>query len=372
MSEHDTPTLLAFYLPQYHPIPENDEWWGRGFTEWTNVRKAQPQFAGHNQPHVPSDLGYYDLRDRDVRRRQATLARDAGIGAFAYYHYWFNGHQLLEQPVEEMLKLQEPAFPFMLVWANENWTRRWDGGEHRILMEQHYSLDDDLEHIRALRPALTDDRYLRRDGKPVLGIYRVSKLPDPLATTELWRREVEQWGLPGLYLVNIESCGDPVSDPRPLGFDAAVEFQPSWANLPMKPPRYMLRRLLRWLGPRYSHYILRYDDVAIRAMKSADTTYPRWPGITPGFDNTARRRRNATILTGSSPATYQRWLEDALLRSEEIARTYDDGSGGYVFINAWNEWGEGNHLEPDQLHGRAFLDATTAALRVDTGSKDSS
>lgn len=372
MSENDAPTLLAFYLPQYHPIPENDEWWGPGFTEWTNVTKAQPQFPGHYQPHVPSDLGHYDLRNSEIRLRQATMANDAGINAFAYYHYWFNGRQLLEQPVEEMLRLQEPAFPFILVWANENWTRHWDGGEHQILMEHHYSLDDDLEHIRSLRPALTDGRYLRRDGKPVVAIYRVSKLPNPRATTDLWRKEVERWGLPGLYLLNIESCGDPVSDSRALGFDAAVEFQPSWANLPMKPPRYLLRRSLRWLNPRYSHHILRYDDVAKRAMQTADASYPRWPGVTPGFDNTARRRRNATILTGSSPRTYQRWLENALSRSERIATTYHDGSNGYVFINAWNEWGEGNHLEPDELHGREFLDATSRALQVVASTNDTS
>lgn len=371
MSELGTPTLLAFYLPQYHPIPENDEWWGSGFTEWTNVTKAVPQFPGHYQPHVPSELGYYDLRNPEIRHRQAELANEAGISAFAYYHYWFNGHQLLEKPVKEILRSEDPEFPFMLVWANENWTRRWDGGERKILMEQHYSREDDLEHIRALRPALTDSRYLRRGGKPILGIYRRSLLPDPRATTDLWRAEAERWGLPGLYLMCIESCGDKVSDPRHLGFDAAVEFPPSWAKLPKKPARYLLRRGLRWFDPRFSHYMLRYEDVAERAMAMPESGYPCWPGVTPGFDNTARRRRNATILVDPTPETYERWLVNALQRSERIAEKYDDGSEGLVFINAWNEWGEGNHLEPDERHGHAFLEATRNALRLVTPAGDS-
>jgi lipopolysaccharide biosynthesis protein len=364
--EHGKPTLLAFYLPQYHPIPENDEWWGEGFTEWTNVTKALPQFPGHYQPHVPSDLGYYDLRNPEVRHRQADLATEAGINAFAYYHYWFNGRQLLEKPVEAILHSKEKEFPFVLVWANENWTRRWDGGEHKILMQQHYSLEDDLAHIRSLRAALTDDNYLCRGGKPILAIYRSSLLPDPRATTDLWRAEAVRWGLPGLYLVCIESCDDEVSDPRPLGFDAAVEFPPSWLNTPRKPARFFLRRGFGWLNSRFSHHILRYDDVAKRAMTTPDPDYPRWPGVTPGFDNTARRRRNATVLIDSSPESYERWLVNALQRSEKVANEFDDGHEGLVFINAWNEWGEGNHLEPDQRYEHEFLHATLNAQKIAT------
>ena len=372
MTELDTPLILAFFLPQYHPIPKNDEWWGKGFTEWTNVRKARPQFAGHYQPHVPSDLGYYDLRDPIVRQLQADMASEAGVSAFAYYHYWFNGRQLLERPLNEVIESKEPEYPFMMVWANENWTRRWDGGDDQILMEQHYSANDDLNHIRALRPALSDERYLRRDGKPVLAIYRILRLPNPLATTEIWRAEVERWGLPGIYLMSIESCGDPVSDPRLLGFDAAVEFQPSWSNLPRTPIRFFLRRKLNRLLPQFSHHVLDYDDVAKKAMSEPMPTYPRWPGVTPGFDNTARRRNDATILRRSSPIIYKKWLENALLRSRKVATDYYDGSQGFVFVNAWNEWGEGNHLEPDNLHGREFLDATRDALELITRSRGSS
>ena len=338
MSEPGPPTLLAFYLPQYHTIPENDEWWGPGFTEWTNVTKAESQFPGHYQPHVPSDLGYYDLRSPEVRRQQADLASEAGVKAFANYHYWFNGRQLLEEPVEDILRSELPEFPFILVWANENWTRRWDGGERKILMRQYYSLEDDLEHIRALRPALTSDAYLRRDGKPILAIYRNSLLPASRATTDLWRAEAERWGLPGLYLLCVESAGDQARDPRPMGFDAAVQFPPSWAELPKKPDRFLFRRMLRWVDPRFSHHVLRYDDVAQRSMTMPDPDYPRWPGVTPGFDNTARRRRNATILLDPTPEAYQRWLEDALARSERVAQKYEPGLEGLVFVNAWNEW----------------------------------
>jgi lipopolysaccharide biosynthesis protein len=362
MSESRLPLLIAFHLPQYHAIPENDEWWGAGFTEWTNVDKARPQFHGHYQPHIPSDLGHYDLGDPEVIGRQASLAADAGIHAFAYYHYWFNGRQLLERPVTQMLTRGKPDFPFMLVWANENWTRRWDGGDSEILMGQQYSLNDDLEHIRSLQSVLSDDRYLRRDGKPIVAIYRISELPNPRATADLWREEAVRWGLPGLYLLSIESFADIVDDPRSLGFDAAIEFQPSWANLPAKPLRYRLRRRLRRLNSRFSHHILRYDDVAKKAMARPNADYPRWPGVTPGFDNTARRRKEATILIDSSPKTYEEWLGNAISRSIEVSRKYENGSEGLVFINAWNEWGEGNHLEPDNLHGKQFLHATKKAL----------
>jgi lipopolysaccharide biosynthesis protein len=356
------PLLVAFYLPQYHPIPENDEWWGKGFTEWTNVNKARPQFRGHYQPHVPSQLGQYDLRDPSVIQRQADLAAESGISAFAYYHYWFNGRRLLERPVDELLARGTPDFPFLLIWANENWTRRWDGGNSEILMEQHYSPEDDLDHFRAMRSALTDEKYLLHDGRPIIGIYRISKLPEPRATTDIWRTEAERWGLPGIYLLSIESFGDTVGDPRPLGFDAAVEFQPSWADLPKMPKLYQLRRKLRHFNSRYSPKIFRYEDLARHAMERAQPNYPRWPGVTPGFDNTARRRSDATIMIGSSPDRYQEWLEVAISRSVEVSARFENGIEGLLFINAWNEWGEGNHLEPDQLHGSEFLKATRSAI----------
>jgi lipopolysaccharide biosynthesis protein len=353
---------VAFYLPQYHPIPENDEWWGPGFTEWANVARGRPQFRGHYQPRLPADLGFYDLRVPEVRDRQAALAADAGLGGFAYYHYWFNGRRLLERPVDEVLGTQRPDFPFMLVWANENWTRAWDGGERSILLAQSYSLADDLAHIRALRPALCDERYLCHDGKPVFAVYRSKRLPDPVATTDIWRREAELWGLPGLYLLRVESAADEFGDPRPLGFDAAVEFQPAWSRLGNPLWSFDVLRPLRKLSPRYSHHVYAYEDVAERAMSATIPDYPRWPGVAPGFDNSARCKRNAYIFVRQSPQVYQNWLSQALRRSQDVAQRYEGSGRGVVFINAWNEWAEGNYLEPDDRFGHAFLDATKAAI----------
>ena len=220
---------LAFYLPQFYPIPENDEVWGKGFTEWTNVARSRPTFPGHHQPHVPADLGFYDLRLPEAREAQASLAAEYGIDGFVYYHYWFNGRQVLERPFAEVLSTRKPDFPFCLAWANEDWTRTWDGRSNDVILAQNYSPEDDIRHIRSLREAFFDDRYVRWHGRPVLCVYRANKLPDPLRTTDTWRKEVESWGLPGLYLLRIESFPDEIGDPVLLGFDAAVEFEPRWS-----------------------------------------------------------------------------------------------------------------------------------------------
>ena len=260
------------------------------------------------------------------------------------------------------LPTHKPDFPFLLVWANENWTRAWDGGEEHVLLEQAYSLADDLAHIRALRSALCDERYICRDGRPVFAVYRSKRLPDPVATTDTWRREAERWGLPGLYLLRVESAADELGDPRILGFDAAVEFQPAWSKLGNPLRGFDALRPLRKLSPRYSHHVYVYRDVAERAMSEATPHYPRWPGVTPGFDNTARRPRNAHIFVRQSPQVYQKWLSQALRRSQGVAQRYEGGGRGVVFINAWNEWAEGNYLGPDHRFGHAFLDATKAAI----------
>src|SRR5580704_8011423 len=215
------PRALAFYLPQFHPIPENDEWWGKGFTEWTNVVKAKPWFSGHYQPHVPTDLGFYDLRLPETREAQADLARQYGIYGFCYYHYWFHGRRLLERPFNEVLTTGRPDFPFCLCWANENWTRRWDGAERQILVKQTYSQQDDLEHIRWLLNAFDDRRYIRLEGKPLLLVYRAGDLPSPSRTAEAWRGEARKAGIGDIFLCSILSHS-PTSrvDPALLGFDA--------------------------------------------------------------------------------------------------------------------------------------------------------
>ncbi len=196
--------LIAFHLPQFYPTPYNDEWWGKGFTEWTNVTKARPLFEGHYQPHLPADLGFYDLRLCESRDAQAELASEYGIYGFCYYHYWFNGKQVLERPVDEILKLGTPDFPFCLCWANENWTARWDGGNKKILLEQVYTVEDDLDHIRWLCGAFSDPRYIRVEGKPLFLVYRSEVLPDAQATTQRWREEAMRLGVGELYLCLVE------------------------------------------------------------------------------------------------------------------------------------------------------------------------
>jgi lipopolysaccharide biosynthesis protein len=225
------PRLIAFYLPQFHPIPENDEWWGKGFTEWTNVTKSRPLFTDHYQPHLPGDLGFYDLRLPEVREAQAELAKKFGIYGFCYYHYWFNGKRIVERPFNEVLTAGKPNFPFCLCWANENWTRAWDGGDSELLIEQKYSEEDDIRHIHWLVRAFQDDRYIKISGKPLFLIYRASNLPDPLRITTIWRKEAFKLGIKDIYLCKVESFPSEHGDPAKDGFDAAVEFQPDWLNL---------------------------------------------------------------------------------------------------------------------------------------------
>ena len=193
---------IAIHLPQFHPIKENDSWWGKGFTEWRNVAKAKPLFEGHYQPHIPADLGYYDLRLNEVREQQAEMARHYGIEGFCYYHYWFNGKRVLERPVNEIFESGKPDFPFMLCWANENWTRRWDGMENDILLEQKYSEEDDENHIEYLIQFFKDPRYIRVNNKPVIIIYKTFLLPDPRKTADTWRRMAAKYGLE-LYICHM-------------------------------------------------------------------------------------------------------------------------------------------------------------------------
>src|SRR5262245_46650535 len=251
ITSNGPPRLLAFYLPQYHPIPENDRWWGAGFTEWTNVAKARPRFKGHYQPHLPADLGFYDLRLPEVRMAQAEMARSHGIDGFCYYYYWFSGKRLLERPLNEVLRSGEPDFPFCVCWANENWTRRWDGRDHEMLIAQTYSRTDDLRFIRSLLPALADPRYIKVHGKPLLLVYRVDHLPDPAATADLWREEAVKMGLPGLFLCTVACRATLDLPPSSIGFDAAVEFQPNWQRLPprMRAAKPLLHRVWHTLSP---------------------------------------------------------------------------------------------------------------------------
>jgi lipopolysaccharide biosynthesis protein len=362
---------IAFHLPQFHPTPENDEWWGKGFTEWTNVVKARPLFEGHYQPHLPADLGFYDLRLPEVRMAQAQLASDYGIHGFCYYHYWFNGRRVLERPVTEVWKSSEPDFPFCLCWANENWTRRWDGHNNETLLEQRYSFEDDTAHIRTLIPLFQDRRYIRILGKPIFLVYRASQLPEPRKTTDIWRREAERSGLKGLFLVRVESLSE-TGDPQALGFDCSSEFRPRFsAELPqlrIARRRWWHHRKLGTAEPAfYNHWVYNYKDLARSALAEPSPPYARIPCVCPGWDNSPRRKEGANIFIDSTPELYQRWLREVVNRLKPDREAEDHSlisPRSIVFINAWNEWAEGNHLEPCQRWGRGYLEATRRALGI--------
>lgn len=351
---------LAFYLPQFHPIPENDEWWGTGFTDWTNVVKARPRFPGHHQPHLPADLGFYDLRLPEAREAQAALASAYGIDGFVYYHYWFNGRRLLERPFDEVLESGRPDLPFALCWANENWTRRWDGQEASVLVRQSYDADDDRRHGGWLARAFADERYIRVDGKPLFLVYRAGAMDDPRRTTAIWRDEARRAGIGELYLCRVESAVNEHSDPTSLGFDAAVEFAPDWTLLRPSVGG-LLRAGVRRAGvvdlPGLDHQAHDYEGLARRMLAKPDPGYTRFPCVVPSWDNTARRAQGAVVLKHSTPEGYGRWL-----RAAAGAAPSTPGGDALVFTNAWNEWGEGCHLEPCQRWGRAYLEAHRDAM----------
>ena len=352
---------IAFYLPQFHPIPENDGWWGAGFTEWSNVARALPRFDGHAQPHLPADLGFTDLRLPEAREAQAAMAQEYGIHGFCYYHYWFQGRRLLSRPFEEVLANGKPDFPFCLCWANENWTRRWDGQETEVLIEQNYSLGDHRRHAQALAPAFADARYIRVEGRPVFLIYKASRIPAIRQATDVWREELVRLGLPNPYLMRVESAGDELGDPAAIGFDAAVEFQPAWANIGWPLRHGWKARLLVKAGllnrAWVENKIYDYNTMVERMLSRHQPGYKRFPCVTPSWDNSARRKRGAVVLLNSSPAAYERWLAEVVRRFK--APSNDEN---FVFINAWNEWAEGCHLEPCQKWGRGYLEATRKAL----------
>jgi lipopolysaccharide biosynthesis protein len=353
---------IALHLPQFHPIPENDAWWGKGFTEWTNVATARPVVPGHHQPQLPADLGFYDLRLPEARLAQAELAFEHGVDAFCYYHYWFTGHRVLHRPVDEIVASGQPNFPFCLCWANEDWTRAWDGRSGQVLLQQHYSEADDLAHIRHLLPILADGRYVRIAGRPLLLVYRTELMPDPGRTADLWRAEAVRAGLGDLYLVRVESFLADI-DPGSVGFDAALEFAPDWRRVRPKALSRM-RRLAIQLGLQSrgyrEHQFVEYGEMVADMLAKSGPAYRRIRCVTPGFDNSPRRRRNAMIFVNSTPAAYGQWYQRVL--EEEAAQPLPEEEK-MVFVNAWNEWAEGNHLEPCQRWGRSYLQAHAEARR---------
>ncbi len=347
-------TLVAFYLPQFHPIPENDAWWGKGFTEWRNVARALPQFEGHAQPRLPADLGWYDLRNPETMREQASLAREYGIGAFCFYFYWFGGKTLLESPLEQWLADSSIDLPFCLCWANENWSRRWDGREQDLLVGQQHSAEDDLAFIAHVARYLRDPRSLRVDGKPLLLVYQPGLLPDAKATAGRWRRWCRENGIGEIVLAYVQGFERP--DPREIGFDAAVEFPP---NLCTPTDITSEQRLLNAdFRGNVLDWRLLADDYRQRPLPD----YRLFPGVNCGWDNEPRRSGGGRVYLHASPRRYRDWLGDTVHRRLAQAPASDR----LVFINAWNEWAEGAVLEPDVRLGHAWLQATRDALQDPT------
>ena len=372
--------LIAFYLPQFHPIPENDAWWGKGFTEWTNVAKARPLFKGHYQPRLPADLGFYDLRVPEVREAQAELARNAGIEGFCYYHYWFGGKPLLERPFREVVASGKPDFPFCLCWANQTWTGIWHGEPNRILIEQTYpGADDNQRHFVSLRDAFLDKRYMRVGDRPIFAIFCPTEMPNVAAFIQQWQDLAVQSGLPGLHFVAHLPHWDAAWDYRARGFDSCVVvgthkiFSTSVRDL-----------FLGARGSRYQRYRNLHCEDAVRNGASSELSHWLWrrarssfgslanvrlyrhalpfllegcrkeqdvyPCVTPNWDNSARSGLRGFVLHESTPDLFRLHWRDALALVE--SRPLDRR---LLFIKSWNEWAEGNYLEPDQKFGLDYL-----------------
>jgi len=342
---------LAIYLPQFHPIPENNAAWGDGFTEWTNVKKAVPLFDGHYQPHVPhSDFGYYDLNDPEVLVKQAETAKKYGISGFAFYHYWFQGKRLLNLPLDNMLKSGKPDFPFCFIWANEDWTKRWNNQENEIIAKQNYSFEDDREHIRFLcENVFSDKRYITIDQKPVFLVYQTEVFPDIRETASIWREEVKKYGFKDIYLIRVERYASDVNIlPESINFDAAMEFAPSIKEF---------GRQLNVTSP-VNPYVHDYDETVLNTIVKSNPGYKLFRSVFPGWDNTPRKSNDPTLFVGSSAGVFEYFL----LESIKYTRQNLAEDEQIIFINAWNEWGEGCHIEPDEKNAYAFLEGCKRAI----------
>ncbi len=350
--------LIAKYLPQFHPIPENDRWWGRGFTEWTNTAKARPLFRGHQKPDIPADLGYYDLRLPEVREAQADLARAYGIEGFCYWHYWFGGgRRLLEAPFNAVVTSGSPDFPFCLAWANQTWSGIWHGCPDRTLMEQTYpGLQDVKNHFYALLPAFMDERYIKINGANVFCIYRPAELQSPELFTETWRSLAAWEGAPDFFFIAITDS--PWERPGPEGTYDGYTSNPPLGVLTLRGIR-QRSNALRAIASRHpAPAVYEYRDYANNAFYRERHHGDYYPCVIPGWDNTPRAGTNGVVLHNSSPQLYASHLRDALTIVDD--RSLDKS---VVFIKSWNEWAESNYLEPDLRHGREYLEATLRELQ---------
>lgn len=348
----DSARVIAFYLPQFHPIAENDAWWGKGFTEWTNVAKATPMFPGHYQSHVPADLGFYDLRVPETRAAQARLAQDYGVHGFCYYHYWFAGRRILERPFDEVLTSGEPDLPFCLCWANHSWNSVWQGCPDRILIEQTYpGMEDHEAHFSELLRAFQDPRYITVEGKPLFVVYKPDDIPDVAQVMDFWRGLARKAGLPGLHLVGISHRNEQW-DPRPRGLDAC-----SMQVLPTRngriPRKYLSTKLNLWLkGSQGQFSIYDYDEVMPILLRKRRPAFMDYPMVLPNWDNTPRSGMNGLVLHNSAPDLFRAHLRQGV----QHAMANPPGHR-IVFLKAWNEWAEGNYVEPDLRFGHGYLQA---------------
>jgi hypothetical protein len=346
--------LLANYLPQFHPIAENDEWWGKGFTEWTNTAKAKPLFRGHHQPNIPADLGFYDLRLSETREAQAELAKEYGISGFCYWHYWFgNGNRLLERPFQEVLKSGKPDYPFCLAWANQTWTGIWHGLKNKVLIDQKYpGKEDYISHFQSLLPAFHDKRYIRIDNKPVFVVYSPDLLPDSREFTDLWNELALKNGLDGFYFIGIHYAG---WDHKKDGFNDKTIHQPShYVQLYEKDSKNrisgMIRRnLFKGRLPVIYNYgkLVRSYDFGL--FNSNDVI----PTIIPNWDNSPRSGRRGWVFHNSTPGDFGYHFE----KSVQFVLKREEPNPKIIFIKSWNEWAEGNYLEPDHRYGLQYLEA---------------
>jgi glycosyltransferase involved in cell wall biosynthesis len=328
---------FAFYLPQFHTIPENNAWWGDGFTEWTNVKKAQKFFENHYQPHIPLDDNYYDLSNPEVMREQARIAKLFGLDAFVMYYYWFEGTKLLDTPLENLMSDPTIDFPFVLCWANESWTRNWDGQPNQILIEQSYGEGFAIKFITEVSRHFYDSRYETFEGKPILLVYRPELIPNIIQTSEIWRKHVKSMGFSDVYLISVNSFES--VDPRSMGFDAATNFAPN--NMGLTPKK----------DHGFPGKIYDYDELT-NVEQPISKQYPLYRSVTPSWDNTARRGSAGSVIQGSSPSLFRDWLfNEASITSQTSLKEGER----ILFVNAWNEWAEGCHLEADEYHGYQWL-----------------
>lgn len=354
------PRLVCFYLPQFHPTALNDASWGKGFTEWNNVASGNPKFVGHEQPKLPTDLGYYDLRLDENMKSQIDMAKKHGIYGFCFYYYWFSGERTLDLPLNTFLKHKEWDFNFMICWANENWTKRWDGRDDDVIISQKYLEEDPLNFIKDVEHILLDDRYIKNDGKPLLAVYRGSEMGDPEVYISIWREYFKKHHKLELEIVTMLNFDQ--EDPRPSGFDGGVEFEP------MTTTKYVINTKKHKLLNRYADFssksldkftgnVIQYADIVHKAGLYHDKfDFPTYKSVTPSWDNDARKKGAGTVFYGSNPLLYGHWLNKTLERETSKSQS------PLVFINAWNEWAEGAMLEPNDLYGHAVLNKTTEVL----------